>query len=220
MKWLKLHNDIIHDPKIRVLAFEDRWHFVALLVLTNDGTLDEPKDVRDMLVEVALGLHGVDLANLKNRLQKLRLIGDDWKPTRWEMRQAAKDKTGAERQKRFRENQVLRKQTRYVTGDVTEPLRTEEEVEEELYIAQFDAFWSAYPKKVDRKKAKAKFQKLKNNIRELVVSNVQIRSKSDRQWLEGYAPNPTTYLNGSRWEDEWQRVEGASKPMQHGVDYV
>lgn len=161
MKWLKLHNDIIHDPKIRALAYEDRWHFVALMVLMNDGTLDEPESIRDELVEVCLGLHGIDLANLKNRLVRLRLIDDGWRPVQWESRQAAKDATGAERQKKFREKQKDRKRNALRNGDVTEPLRTEEEVEEEEkivaknapYLPMAEAMWEAIQPITKSKKA-------------------------------------------------------------------
>lgn len=104
MKWFKVYAEIIHDPKIRALAFEDRWHFVALMALTCDGTLDEPADLRDELVSVALGLHGIDLEKAKARLMRLRLISDDWKPSRWDKRQASADPTGAERQRRWKEN--------------------------------------------------------------------------------------------------------------------
>ena len=109
MKWFKVHAEIIHDPKIRALAFEDRWHFVAVMALTADGTLDEPAELRDELVSVALGLHGIDLEKAKARLMRLRLIGDDWKPTRWEKRQASADPTSAERQRRWKESRAQSK---------------------------------------------------------------------------------------------------------------
>lgn len=109
MKWFKVHAEIIHDPKIRALAFEDRWHFVAVMALTADGTLDEPAELRDELVSVALGLHGIDLEKAKARLMRLRLIGEDWKPTRWEKRQASTDPTSAERQRRWKESRAQSK---------------------------------------------------------------------------------------------------------------
>ena len=104
MKWFKVHAEIINDPKIRALAFEDRWHFVAVMALTADGTLDEPAELRDELVSVALGLLGIDLEKAKARLMRLRLIGEDWKPTRWEKRQQSADPTSAERQRRWKES--------------------------------------------------------------------------------------------------------------------
>lgn len=133
MKWFKVHNEIIHDPKIRALAFEDRWHFVAIMCLTNDGTLDEPAELRDELVSVALGLHGVDLEKCKARLLRLRLIGPDWKPCKWDERQESSDPKAAERMRRYRE---AREAKRNVTRNVTEKLRIEgeEEGEEEGYL--------------------------------------------------------------------------------------
>lgn len=136
MAWFKVHAEIIHDPKIRALAFEDRWHFVALMALTCDGTLDEPEEFRDELVSVALGLHGIDLDKTKARLMRLRLIRPDWKPVRWEERQASSDPTAAERMRRHRESKTLKKKevtdvTRNVTVPVTQMLRVEEEVERE-----------------------------------------------------------------------------------------
>lgn len=129
MKWFKVHNEIIHDPKIRALAFEDRWHFVAIMCLTNDGTLDEPPELRDELVSVALGLHGVDLEKCKSRLLRLRLIGPDWKPCNWERRQESSDPKAAERMRRFRE---AREAKRNVTRNVTDKLRIEGEEEGEV----------------------------------------------------------------------------------------
>ena len=228
MSWLKLHNDIINDPKMRALAFDDRWHFVALLVLTNDGTLDEPTEVRDVLIEVALGVHGIDLVNVKKRLSRLRLIGEDWKPTQWDARQVAKDKTGAERQKKFREKQTLSKVSRDVTRDVTVMLRVEEEEEEEVRInnVAFTEFWKFYPKKKgDKGKANKKFSALKPDLQELIIANVKTRIKKDKQWLAGYAPYPLTFLNGSLWNEEWEPAikssNGRANPLQfvQGVDY-
>lgn len=143
MNWFKVHAEIIHDPKIRALAYEDRWHFVALMALMCDGTLEEDPDLRDELVSVALGLHGIDLEKAKARLMRLRLIGDDWKPRQWEKRQASTDPTAAERQRRRREairaekgvTPLSRTCHGDVTRDVTPLSRIEEEEEEESVVA-------------------------------------------------------------------------------------
>jgi hypothetical protein len=147
MKWFKVHAEIIHDPKIRALAFEDRWHFVAVMALTADGTLDEPAELRDELVSVALGLHGVDLDKAKARLMRLRLIGDDWKPCKWDKRQDSTDPRAAERMRRYRaaitdEKQRVATPERNVTRNVTATLRVEErreKREEELEETSCDA---------------------------------------------------------------------------------
>lgn len=41
LPWLRLYHRIIDDDKMRLLAFEDRWHFIALLCLKREGVLDE-----------------------------------------------------------------------------------------------------------------------------------------------------------------------------------
>ena len=146
MKWFKVYAEIIHDPKIRALAYEDRWHFVALMALTCDGTLDEPDELRDELVSVALGLHGVDLDKAKARLMRLRLIGNDWKPSKWDKRQDSADPRAAERMRRYRagvRDEKAPKETpdRDVTRNVTGELRVEvrrEKREEELEETSVD----------------------------------------------------------------------------------
>lgn len=216
MKWFKLHNDIIHDPKIRCLAFEDRWHFVALMCLTNDGTLDEPDEVRDQLVEVALGLTGVDLQHLKRRLMRLRLINQDWKPAQWEKRQNSKDSTGADRQRRYRESQ--KKAKRNVTplrnGDVTDASRTEEEVEVEVNTCSkrtskksalnipFEVFWSAYPRKQGKSDARKKWPKLSDQDRTDALAFINRNPYQQKE--KRFIPMGSTFVNQRRWEDEDQ----------------
>jgi len=65
----------------------------------------------------------------------------------------------------------------------------------------FDSFWSIYPKKTDKKKASLKWQKIKPDDKVKILADIPKRLKT-KQWLEGYIPNPTTYLNGERWNDE------------------
>lgn len=67
----------------------------------------------------------------------------------------------------------------------------------------FDDWWSVYPKKVEKKKALEIWKRRKlDSISQVLVNDVAMRMVNDRQWKQGYIPNPTTYLNGDRWEDE------------------
>lgn len=68
---------------------------------------------------------------------------------------------------------------------------------------RFDEFWQVYPVKRDKKKARDKWKaKGLDSKADQIISDVQTRATADGQWLEGYIPLPTTYLNGERWEDE------------------
>lgn len=66
---------------------------------------------------------------------------------------------------------------------------------------EFDVFWSLYPRKVEKKKALQKWNKLPPQTRRLILDDIPKR-KSTSQWQKGYIPHPTTYLNGERWNDE------------------
>ena len=69
--------------------------------------------------------------------------------------------------------------------------------------ARFDAFWSIYPKKVEKKKARAIWLRRKLDVlADLIIEDTTRRSREDANWKAGFIPNATTYLNGDRWEDE------------------
>ena len=66
----------------------------------------------------------------------------------------------------------------------------------------FETFWSEYPIKVGKKMAEKIFIKLAPDIIPQIIEDIKKRKLSHRTWLNGYIPNPSTYLNGERWNDE------------------
>lgn len=93
-------------------------------------------------------------------------------------------------------------------------MEKEKEVEIEVEIENkcsardvaFDAFWSAYPKKVGKGAASVAFKKIKPKDFPLLVPAVE-RQKQSKQWQRDggqYIPNPATWLNQQRWLDEVQ----------------
>ena len=70
--------------------------------------------------------------------------------------------------------------------------------------ARFAEFWDAYPKASRKGKAAAlkKWQaRGLDAIADRILADVVNRAAKDRQWLEGYIPHASTYVNGSGWED-------------------
>ena len=67
----------------------------------------------------------------------------------------------------------------------------------------FDRWWRVYPKKRKKKTARAiwKKKRLDAKVSELII-DVSTRISHDERWLNGYVPDPTTYLNQERWDDE------------------
>jgi hypothetical protein len=88
MTWFRVHGDIVYDDKLRLLAFEDRWHFMAVLAMKCNGLIDEPdNDLRTRRMAVCLGVQLRELDEIKRRLLEVGLIGDDWQPAKWDKRQ-------------------------------------------------------------------------------------------------------------------------------------
>ncbi|EKU29717.1 hypothetical protein C660_12539 [Alcaligenes sp. HPC1271] len=52
MPWFRAYTEMVDDEKLRLLAFEDRWHYVALLCLKGQGVLDSEDTL--MLRKVAV----------------------------------------------------------------------------------------------------------------------------------------------------------------------
>ena len=69
----------------------------------------------------------------------------------------------------------------------------------------FDEFWEAYPKKVGKKDARKAFDKaIKTVDLDTILQAIEVQKNSD-QWSRDngkYIPNPSTWLNQGRWDDE------------------
>jgi|LSQX01.2.fsa_nt_gb hypothetical protein len=79
----------------------------------------------------------------------------------------------------------------------------------------FDRFWEAYPKKVGKKNAQSAWKRLKVKppLFERIMSALEIQKQSD-QWLKEkgrFVPNPSTWLNGERWEDSIESMNASEK---------
>lgn len=78
----------------------------------------------------------------------------------------------------------------------------------------FDAFWSLYPKKVSKRDAAKAWGKLKPDakLRERMMQALDRQRRSEQWQRDGgkFVPNPATWLNGARWDDE---LPAAMQPM-------
>ena len=103
--WFRMYSEAVDDDKLRLLAFEDRWHFVAILCCKTQGVLDCHPETLERRVAVKLGLQLRDADEVKRRLMEVDLIDDNWQPVNWDKRQPTSDgdPTNSERQRRFRE---------------------------------------------------------------------------------------------------------------------
>lgn len=78
---------------------------------------------------------------------------------------------------------------------------------QEFHPSAFEQFWQAYPKRVGRKPCEQKWKSKKlDALATRIIKDVLLRKQKDSSWQRGYVPNPLTYLNQERWEDELQEV--------------
>jgi hypothetical protein len=68
---------------------------------------------------------------------------------------------------------------------------------------RFEEWWKCYPKKVGKLAAQKKWRVKKLDAQaDILIADAANRIANDSQWIGGYIPHPTTYLNGERWNDE------------------
>lgn len=79
----------------------------------------------------------------------------------------------------------------------------------------FEKFWAAYPRKVAKTAAISAFKKIKPDGELLgkMLKTIEL-SKSTEQWEKGIVPNPSTWLNQGRWDDEFPEKSSA----EHSYD--
>lgn len=68
----------------------------------------------------------------------------------------------------------------------------------------FSEFYLSYPVKKGKEDALKAWAKLSESDRAKAAADVPKRCAMDRQWIDGFAPHPATYLNGKRWNDEME----------------
>lgn len=68
--------------------------------------------------------------------------------------------------------------------------------------SRFEEFWNAYPNKKGKHKAEVRWRALKlDRLFDKIIADVRMRGAHDRQWLAGFIPHGSTYVNGRGWED-------------------
>lgn len=99
------------------------------------------------------------------------------------------------------------------------------------YQQDFLAFWAAYPKKVGKGGAFISWERQAPDLQVVLVS-LEWQSRLPDWLKEGgtYVPNPATYINQRRWEDEppppsngapvHPGARGAARNVDHGLEWL
>jgi hypothetical protein len=220
MRWLRLYDDTINDPKILKLPEATRWHWIAMLCIAskNEGVLPALDDIAIQLRVTAAKATEIIAVLVKAGLLDKTETG--FEPHNWSGRQYHSD-SSAERMRRHRSRK--RPSPSDVTGDdsdgggdVTVTLQIQntdtdteaekKETREDALLAEFDPFWEIWPNKVGKPAALKAYRSARKRgvAPDAIIEGVRtyIRNKPpDRPWL-----NPATFLNQNRWEDRPAQV--------------
>lgn len=92
--WFRMYSDFLNDPKLISLAFEDQRHFIAILALKSDGTVDQDCDIKllDRIVSQRLWIDFSIINDVKKRLVESGLINDLWQPLAWDIYKPKNDR--------------------------------------------------------------------------------------------------------------------------------
>lgn len=178
--WIKIHYTILDDYEIYSLDDATKWHIVAIWLLASRHNNRLPFDP-DWVGHRINAQTPVDL----DRLVSLDLIEEI-------------------------DDSIL---LASLKQDRT--LETEAETEADPPIVpqgqHFEAWWHVYPKKV-KKQPSFKMWKAKrlDRIATTLINDTLTRIEKDGRWQAGYIPDPTTYINQERWNDELTPPDRAS----------
>ncbi len=196
-KFTPLFSELGEDSRW-LLECNDRQKFLFILVLMTiyECNNSAPLDPRYYKVRYALAhrLHTIrtDLAHLNAKFPKL----------------LCKDKKLSLCNYRGYEDRVADKTPKNKNKKEN---KKEKENYEKIYTPSFERFWKAYPRKVGKGAAAIAFEKMRpqNGLLENMISAIE-KQRGWPQWKEHggkYIPNPATWLNQRRWEDEHDREE-------------
>lgn len=92
LPWFRAYADMVDNEKVRLLSFDDRWHFVAILCCKAQGILDRHGQMTRRKVAVKLGVDLQTLDEIVRRLSEVGLIdAKNFEPTGWKKRQFVSD---------------------------------------------------------------------------------------------------------------------------------
>ena len=211
--WIRLHRVLTEKPIWKCSTPEQKTILITLLLMVNHDEAEwewqgskfkvRPGQKITSLENIAREAgKGVSIQNVRTALIKFEKYGfltnQSTKTGRlitienWGLYQSSKENQQSDKQ---RPNKELT------------PNKNDKN-DKNLYIAHFDAFWRAYPRKISKATAKKSFDKLKvdDQLLNQILEALEIQKQS-KQWQDTtYIPYPSTWLNQKRWEDEPEQV--------------
>lgn len=173
MPWFRVYTEMIDDEKLRILAFEDRWHFVAILCCKRAGMLDAGDTPKLLCKKMAikLGLHGNELELVASRLSEVGLIDEKtFQPVAWNIRQFDSDSDPTATNRKRKQRAKLSKVTDMSRVTGTDVTRTDTDTDtdtKEKHDAPASSFFDGMDQSVVRD-----FKKLRRSLKAPITQTV------------------------------------------------
>ena len=202
-QWFRLYSEFAHDPKVQMLSEINQRRLIMLFCIRCNGNVT----LQDEQIAFQLRISMDEWLSSKAIFIDKNFINNDNEVLNWDKRQFVSD-SSAERVAKHRQRM---KQSSNVTVTPPEQNRTDTEhnITEQIYMDDFDMFWMTYPKKVGKEAARKAWLKVNPNL--TIVLQALSWQKESPQWFKNngqFIPNPSTWINQHRWEDE-QLKEGS-----------
>lgn len=216
VKWIKLDVSIFDDDKIKEIRSMENGDSIALLWIfllclagkKNDGGYLYLTPEIPYTDEMISRNSNMPLDIVKEGLEKfeelelIEIIDDITRLSNWSKWQAV---DGLEK---IKEQNRERKAKERARKKALQESNKKTEKEPSPMERRFAAFWAVYPKKVGKGAAEKSFAKYKpdDELTNRMIKAVQAARRSEQWQKDGgqYIPNPATWLNQKRWEDEIQ----------------
>lgn len=227
-QWLRLWHEMPNDPKWRTISRASGQtissviavYIHVLIIASNATERGRTQNICSEDLASALDLESEQIDAILFAMQGRVLDGDV--VSGWTKRQVNREDGSAERAKQWREakkeaaktqsNAVERSRTQSNATDRSRTPDKDKDKDKEVNPLTpaspvgFAEFWETYPKKIGKGAAEKAFQKYKIGGKLLpnVLKAIE-RARGSEQWRKDggqYIPNPATWLNQRRWEDD------------------
>jgi len=206
------------DPKMLALTSAQKMMWITLLCLVSSSENDSSvKNITEDRLKILSGITALDEeweqtdGTLKKfeDLTMIKVNGETIEVINFQKRQLPQDSYDPdaikERVKRFRNKDKSFQETE--GNDRIDKIRIDKiRIDKNIYTDEFNNFWLVYPRKIGKGEAFRSWGKIKSSsaLQEKIIKAVKIQ-KEWEQWQrdEGrFIPNPSTWLNQRRWDDE------------------
>ena len=213
-----------------ITVYKDKWN--AIRSIKAIGERERQKLAAAMLDYACVGIEPEGLSNLSQGMfeaikSSLLTRSKGGQPGN---QNAARNKTEETNTKTNNKTNTENEQVKRIEKTIKQTNCTETDTDTETYTDKppitpqgadggaFEKFWEAYPKKVGKQDARRSYERatkgkgplFKNNI----LKALEDQKQSDQWTRENgrFIPNPATWQNQGRWDDELEKAENETPP--------